>query len=65
MTTTSQPAALFRLFDEAQRQRLYENIAGDMAGVPEAIQRRQLALFFKIDPAYGEGVAKALGLKLG
>lgn len=59
-----QPAALFRLFDEAQRQRLYENIAGDMAGVPEAIQRRQLALFFKIDAAYGEGVAKALGLKL-
>ncbi|MCY1405914.1 Catalase [compost metagenome] len=60
----SQPAALFKLFDAAQRQRLYDNIAGDMQGVPEEIQRRQLALFYKVDPVYGEGVAKALGLNI-
>ncbi|GAB7544916.1 catalase [Cupriavidus sp. 8B] len=59
----SQPGALFRLFDEAQRQRLYSNIAAAMQGVPEDIVRVQLAHFTKADPAYGEGVRRALNLK--
>lgn len=58
----SQPAALFRLFDGGQKERLYRNIADDMREVPEEIQRRQIALFSKVDHAYGLGVAKALGL---
>ena len=60
----SQPGALFRLLDAAQQQRLFDNIADDMREVPEAIQRRQIAHFSKADPAYGAGVAKALGLTL-
>jgi len=56
----AQPRALFRLFDAGQRARLFSNVAEAMAGVPEAIVQRQLALFSKVDPAYGEGVAKAL-----
>ena len=33
-----------------------------MAGVPEEIKLRQIGHFTKADPAYGEGVAKKLGL---
>ena len=38
-----------------------DNIAAAMAGVPEAIQRRQIAHFAKADPAYGAGVAARVG----
>jgi catalase len=56
----TQPGNLFRLFDAGQRQRLYENIAAAMRGVPEQIHSRQIALFSKCDEAYGAGVAAAL-----
>ena len=56
-----QPAALFRLFDEGQRQRLFANFAAAMQGVPATIVERQLALFTRVDPAYGAGVRAALG----
>lgn len=58
----SQPRALFALFDEGQRQRLFSNLAAAMTGIPTEIRDRQLALFDKIDPAYGAGVRKALGV---
>jgi catalase len=58
----TQPGNLFRLFDAAQQQRLFDNIAAAMQGVPEVIQRRQIALFAKCDPAYGAGVTRALQL---
>ncbi len=56
----SQPRALFKLFNAAQRQRLFSNIAAAMQGVPQSIVDRQTALFDKIDPAYGAGVRTAL-----
>ena len=49
-----------------QRERLFGNIARHMqAGntAPE-IQWRQLCHFFRADPRYGIGVAKALGIEL-
>ena len=58
----SQPGALFRLMSADQKRQLFDNIAAAMQGVPEAIQRRQIAHFAKADPAYGEGVAERLGL---
>ena len=58
----SQPGALFQLFDEAQRQRLFSNIAEAMQGVPEDIVCRQLGHFQKAHPEYALGVAKALGV---
>jgi catalase len=58
----SQAGNLFRLFDAGPKQRLFENIAAAMQGVPEVIQYRQIGLFAKCDPAYGAGVAKALNL---
>src|SRR6266403_2020125 len=59
----TQPGNLFRLFNAEQKQRLFANIAAAMQGVPDEIKRRQVALFAKCDPAYGEGVAKALKLE--
>ncbi|MCW5981503.1 MAG: catalase [Bryobacteraceae bacterium] len=56
----SQPRALFRLFDNGQRQRLFSNIADAMQGVPEEIVERQLGLFQSVDPAYAAGVREAL-----
>jgi catalase len=59
----SQPRALFRLFDEGHKRRLFANIAAAMQGVPESIVERQLALFDRLDPAYGAGVRSALADK--
>jgi len=56
-----QVRALFNLFDADQRQRLFGNIAAAMNGVPDAIIERQLAHFDRVDPAYGNGVRRALG----
>ena len=58
----SQPGALFQLFDEAHRQRLFSNIAEAMQGVPEDIVYRQLGHFHKAHPEYALGVAKELGV---
>ena len=60
----TQAGNLFRLFNQEQRERLFRNIAAAMGGVPEAIIRRQIAHFDKADPAYGAGVAKAVGLSV-
>jgi catalase len=51
------------MFDDGQKQRLFSNIANSMAGVPTEIIERQLAHFDKVDPAYGDGVRKALGIE--
>jgi len=56
----SQPRALFHLFDSEQKRRLFSNLAAALKGVPEGIVERQLALFDRVDPAYGEGVRTAL-----
>ena len=56
----SQARALFNLFDAAQKQRLYSNIAESLHPVPEEITQRQLALFAQVHPEYAEGVRAAL-----
>ncbi|QXI34250.1 catalase [Pseudomonas promysalinigenes] len=60
----SHAGALFRLMSDEQKALLINNIAGTMAGVSEDVIQRQLQYFFKADPAYGEGIAKALGMNL-
>ncbi|MNJ58689.1 Catalase [compost metagenome] len=60
----SHAGALFRLMNAEQKALLINNIAGAMAGVSEDVVQRQLQHFFKADPAYGEGIAKALGINL-
>jgi catalase len=61
----TQPGDLFRLMTPEQRGRLFGNIARHMASVPRDIQLRQICHFFRADPAYGMGVAKALNLDIG
>jgi len=55
----SQVRALFELFDGAQRQRLFDNCAAAMAGVPPVIKERQCRLFDQVHQEYGAGVRKA------
>jgi catalase len=58
----SQTGNLYRLISADAKQRLIDNIAGAMQGVPREIQLRQLRHFYKADTAYGEGVARAVGI---
>ncbi len=55
-----QPRALFILFDDGQKARLFSNIAESMQGVPKEIVERQLGHFEKVHPDYAEGVRSAL-----
>ena len=61
----TQPGDLFRLMTPDQQQRLFNNVAAAMEGVPEFIIQRQLAHFHKADPRYAEGVVRALGIASG
>ena len=58
----TQPGKLFRLMTPEQQQVLFSNTARNMAGVPLFIQERHAKHCYTCDPAYGEGVAKALGI---
>ena len=59
----SQPGALFRLMNPAQQQVLFENTARSVGGAPKEIQLRHIRNCMKADPAYGDGVARALGIE--
>ena len=58
----SQPRALFRLMSKSQQQALFDNTARSIGAAPKFIQLRHISNCMKADPAYGEGVAKALGI---
>ena len=47
----------------AEKQNLFDNIAGAMASVAVEIQARQLSHFDRADPAYGAGVRAALAAR--
>jgi catalase len=59
---TTQAGDLYRLMGSAAQARLVDAIAGSMKDVPRAIQVRQVRHFYQADPAYGRGVAAALGI---
>ncbi|GLK75254.1 catalase A [Methylopila jiangsuensis] len=54
-----QVTALFNLFDDGQKNRLFANLAAAMSGIPEEIAERQLAHFKRVHPDYEAGVRKA------
>ena len=58
----TQPGKLFRLMTPAQQQVLFENTARAMGDAPEFIKLRHIGNCLKADPAYGKGVADALGI---
>ena len=60
----SQPGALFRLMTPAQQEALFGNTARAMGDAPREIKVRHIGNCLKADPAYGKGVADALGIPL-
>jgi catalase len=58
----TQPGLLFRLMSPAQQQALFDNTARAMGDAPKEIKLRHIGNCRKADPAYGEGVAKAMGI---
>ena len=60
----SQPGALFRLMPADEQQVLFENTARQIGGAELFIQQRHVRNCYKADPAYGKGVADALGISL-
>ena len=64
MTITPSPATFSGCSPQEQRNRLFDNIAEAMQGVPLAIVKRQIAHFHKADPEYGLGVARRMGVPI-
>jgi catalase len=60
-----QPGLLFRLMSPDQKAALFGNTARAIGGAPREVQVRHIGNCLKADPAYGEGVARALGIPLG
>jgi catalase len=57
-----QPGALFRLMCPEQQRILFENTARALGDAADPIKHRHIANCSRADPAYGAGVAAALGL---
>jgi catalase len=60
----TQPGKLFRLMTPAQQQVLFENTARAMGDAPRPVKIRHIGNCYNADPAYGKGVAAALGIPL-
>ena len=60
----SQPSKLFRLMSAAQQAVLFANTARAMGDAPREVKIRHIGNCLKADPAYGKGVADALGIPL-
>ena len=60
----SQPGALFRLMPPEEQQLLFGNTARAMGNAQLFIKQRHVRNCYKADPAYGKGVAEALGISL-
>ena len=60
----TQPGKLFRLMSPEQQKVLFENTARNMGDIPKEIKLRHIGNCLKADPAYGKGVADALGIPL-
>jgi catalase len=59
-----QPRKLFNLMTPEQQQVLFENTARAMGDAPQEVKVRHIGNCLKADPAYGAGVAAALGIAL-
>ena len=60
----SQPGNLFRLMNAKQQEALFGNTARAMGDAPNEIKIRHINNCTKADPAYGKGVADALGIPM-
>jgi catalase len=60
----TQPGLLFRLMNREQQEILFGNTARAMGDAPREVKTRHIGNCLKADPAYGKGVAAALGIPL-
>jgi len=60
----TQPGLLFRLMNREQQEALFGNTARAMGDAPREVKIRHTGNCMKADPAYGKGVAAALGIRL-
>ncbi|OEU59025.1 MAG: catalase [Desulfuromonadales bacterium C00003094] len=60
----SQAGNLFRLMNKTQQKALFGNTARAMGDAPREIKIRHIGNCLKADPAYGEGIAKAMEIPL-
>ena len=61
----TQAGNLYRLFDDAHRDRLASRIAGGLGQARKEVQMRQLCHFFRADEDYGTRIAEKLGVDIG
>lgn len=59
-----QPGKLFRLQSPEAQQRIFQNTANEMQGTTDEVKHRHIRNCYKADPAYGKGVADALGIDI-
>jgi catalase len=60
----TQAGNLWRILDDAQKDRTAKAIAGALSGVRQDIQMRQLCHFFRADVDYGGRIAQALSIQI-
>ena len=60
----TQPGMLFRAMTPEQKQVLFENTARNMGDSTLQIKHRHINNCYQADPAYGKGVAEALGIDI-
>jgi catalase len=60
----SQPGALFRLMPPEEQRLLFANTARAMGDAELFIKQRHVRNCYRADPRYGEGVARAMNIKL-
>ena len=58
----TQPRLLFNLMNAQQQAALFGNTARAMGDAPDEVKIRHVGNCYKCDPAYGKGVAAALGM---
>ncbi len=60
----TQPGKLFNIMTPEQQQKLFENTARNMSGVPDFIKHRHIKNCYHANKKYGEGVAKAMNINI-
>lgn len=64
-TNYEQPRELWnRVFNDVDRDAVIANISGFLGKCTQDIKERQCKEFYKVDPVYGERVAKGVGVDL-
>jgi len=60
----TQPGLLFRLIGSEKQEALFGNTARALGDAPQEVKLRHIENCLKADPAYGEGVAAALDIRM-